>query len=115
MNDDKEVIFSPNFLDIFNNAMKEFNDKNYLKAHVLLRSKDIEKYYVAQYWLGYMYFIGLGAEQNYEQASYWFEESARQGYPDAYYMLYYMYNKGLYYEKNEELSKKYYDLYKKFN
>ena len=112
---DEEVTFNKNFLDTYDEGMKEFQNKNYLRAHIILRSNDIKNYYEAQYWIGYMYFLGLGTEQNYEIAADYFLKSAKQGYKNAYHMLYLMYKNGLYFEKNKDIEQMYYNLYNTSN
>ena len=46
---------------------------------------------VAQYDLGYMYYTGKGAPQDYKKATYWWTKSAEQGETLAQYDLRYMY------------------------
>jgi len=48
----------------------------------------------AQYNLGVMYDQGIGVEQNYKQAFYWFKKSAEQGEANAQYNLGVMYGQG---------------------
>lgn len=48
----------------------------------------------AQFQLGLMYGLGLGVEQSYESALYWYGEAARQGHGKAQVNLGYMYGTG---------------------
>lgn len=41
----------------------------------------------AQFWLGLYYFNAWAVQQDYQQAAYWFNQSAKQDYPDAQYEL----------------------------
>ena len=49
---------------------------------------------LSQYYLGVMYLKGQGVEQDYDQASKWFRESAEKGVPQAQYKLANMYTEG---------------------
>ena len=54
--------------------------------------------------LGYMYAFGKGVEQDYGEASWWYQEAAEQGHAHAQYILSWMYSKGLGVEKNDDKS-----------
>lgn len=49
---------------------------------------------VAQYKLGYDYYLGRGITQDYTQAAIWWKKSAEQGYPEAMNNLGVLYNSG---------------------
>jgi hypothetical protein len=49
---------------------------------------------VAQYKLGYDYYLGHGIAQDYAQAAIWWKKAAEQGYPDAQNNLGVLYNSG---------------------
>jgi hypothetical protein len=49
---------------------------------------------VAQYKLGYDYYLGSGIAQDYAQAAIWWKKAAEQGYPDAQNNLGVLYNSG---------------------
>jgi hypothetical protein len=50
--------------------------------------------FVAQYKLGYAYYLGRGIAQDYSQAAIWWKKAAEQGYPDAQNNLGALYNSG---------------------
>ena len=56
----------------------------------------------AQYQLAWMYYSGIGVEQNFEKAFYWFQKSAEQGFALAQFKLAWMYQEGEGVEQNLE-------------
>jgi TPR repeat protein len=46
------------------------------------------------YWLGFLYDMGLGVNQNYTTAKYWYEKAAEKGETRAMNNLGYMYDEG---------------------
>ena len=63
---------------------------------------------IAQFELGEMYYLGLGAEQNYDKAMRWLRKAAKQGIPRAQYYLGENNLKGLVYGKNYRRAVKWY-------
>ena len=49
--------------------------------------KHTRKLAIAQNNLGWMYYYGLGVEQDYTEALRWFKKAAEQGYVDAQYWV----------------------------
>jgi TPR repeat protein len=49
---------------------------------------------VAQYKLGYNYYLGKGIAQDFSQAAVWWQKAAEQGFPDAQNNLGVLYNSG---------------------
>ena len=74
-----------------------------IKEEAIQKTKTLaKKEPFAQYNLGLMYYYGIGIEQNFKKAFYWFQKSAEQGEPLAQYKLAWMYDKGSGVEKNFE-------------
>ncbi|WP_457596370.1 tetratricopeptide repeat protein [Hydrogenimonas sp.] len=66
-------------------AMEFFEKDEYEKA--LEAFSQHKKNVEAQYFLGMLYYDGLGVEKDLEAAKRWFKKAARQGSLDAEYML----------------------------
>ncbi|HIF03665.1 MAG TPA: sel1 repeat family protein, partial [Nitrospinaceae bacterium] len=60
----------------------------------------------AQFYLGWMYYKGLGVDQDYKEAVKWFKKSAEQGYANA------QYNLGVLYEDGQGVRKDYKQAFK---
>jgi hypothetical protein len=84
--------------DIFNlygQAKKEYDDKNYVKAAMFYRQLADRGEATAQYTLGEMYFSGLGLTKNYAEARKWFGLAADNDLAFAQFNLGVLHQKGL--------------------
>lgn len=57
----------------------QFAEQNYREAFTHLQKAAQMRNANAQYALGYLYYYGLGVDQNTEEAYYWFKAAADQG------------------------------------
>ena len=64
------------------------------KGVTLLRKVAEEGHRLGQYQLGYIYGLGKGVTQDYEQATFWYYRAARQQIPEAQYLLCLSYSLG---------------------
>lgn len=71
---------------IFKKAFEHFHQKNYWEAKDLLLSLS-NKNTTAQYYLGIMYRVGLGLEQNQKEAFGWFLKAAEHGHAESQYLV----------------------------
>ncbi|MCB1657459.1 MAG: SEL1-like repeat protein [Pseudomonadales bacterium] len=79
---------------IYSLASYYFNDKNYKKAYLYMRSAAERGLGTAQNKLAIMYEHGRGLEQDYQQALYWYLQAAKQGYVAAQKKIAVMYQEG---------------------
>ena len=62
----------------------------------------------SEYDLAYLYYFGVGVEQNYEKAFEWVQKSAKQGYDQAQYNLGILYENGIGVEANYKKAREWY-------
>ena len=76
------------FANDLEEGLQAYSNKNYSKAHDLLRPlATLENLAEAQSYLGKMYQKGYGVKQDYKVAIHWYQKAADQGYTDAQYQL----------------------------
>lgn len=86
----------------FDRALKFNSEENYSEAFKWLKMSAENGHFVAQEYLGDMYYFGRGVEKNYKEALKWFLKSAsgEHGNADAEYSIGYMYYFGQGVEKD---------------
>jgi len=80
------------FANGFDEAVEAYHHKDYTQALEQFMVLAKEENPQAQYNVGLMYANGLGSEINNEEASKWYEHSARQGYGEAQFNLAVLYD-----------------------
>ena len=71
---------------ILNVALEQFEAKNYKHAMILFLSIANENV-IAQYYLGAIYRLGLGVEDDQKEAISWFLKAAKQGHPESQFLV----------------------------
>ena len=71
---------------ILNEALEHFKARNYMKAKNLFLSIANENV-TAQYYLGVMFRIGLGTEDDQKEAFSWFLKAAKQGHKESQFLV----------------------------
>ena len=83
----------------YQRGVAAYEAKNYSETVKWWRKAAHQGHIVAQFFLGYMYSTGEGAEKDSAEAAKWYRKSAEQGYPDA------QFNLGLIYAEGEGIFK----------
>jgi uncharacterized protein len=78
-----EVLTTPARADDFRQGLSAFNRAQYTDSVRLWRPLAEQGNPDAQTGLGYLYYHGLGVQQDYAAAAEWFRQAAEQGQPDA--------------------------------
>ena len=94
----------------FEEAIANFNSKNYVEAYDQFSELALDDDANAQYNIALMNYKGLGVTKNYKLAFFWYEKSAQNGNPAAQNNLAHMYHLGEEVQKDLELAEKWYKL-----
>ncbi len=78
----------------YNKGVDAYNSGDYVRAIMLWEPYAKEGNVKAQFTIGKIYYEGLGVQQNYRKAMYWYKQAADQEYAKAYAQLGLMYIKG---------------------
>ena len=96
------------YANSYDEALKEFNKKNYTKALQLLHKAEKNGNKSAFYSLGYMYYYGYGTKKDYTEALKWFLKASKKGSIKSFEYLGYMYGSGQGVDVNDKKAVYYY-------
>ena len=85
---------SSSYASNFQTGLDAYSKGDYNAAHRVWYTLAAEGDARAQFWLGLMYEDGVGVEQDYGEALFWYRHSAEEGYDDAQNKMGLMYVKG---------------------